>query len=88
MRFSTEHSFQLNTCHKVYCSSITIAANFNVEGGQISLQNCTGTISTGLSVALLHRNHRLIRKGAQDGHLDFHTAAELWFRSLISKHGA
>ena len=28
----------------------------------------------------VHRNHRLIRDkgGAQDGHLDFHTAPELW----------
>ena len=29
------------------------------------------------SVALVHRNRRLIRDGAQDVHLDFHTAPEL-----------
>ena len=26
----------------------------------------------------VHRNHSLLGTGAQDGHLDFHTAPELW----------
>ena len=40
-------------------------------------KNSRTEVRVGSVLLYVHKNRRLIRDGAQDGHLDFHTAPEL-----------